>query len=281
MNRWVDLAAALLLLLGGMLSVLDSFLEDQYELVPLCLGLALLLLNHGRKQPLRYLYLTLLLVMLRVILKGDERFIPAEISLNDYILIILGFTASYSLPQYFWRLLLPLLSIFLPLSALLSHQIRLGPDKVEAFHSGTLSINQTSFLLGACLTLSLCFSWNSLNVHRSRALRALLTLFWLFINLITLFLIIDTQSRSGLGMPLIVFAGMLALAQRKSIKAGLEGLNQILAKRLPGKLGEISNLAIPLFGMTLMIAACTAAAKHIYANKENMVSDLHRLHLLK
>ena len=272
MTRWVDLVATLLLLFGGMLSALDSIVVDHYEMAPLAMGLALLLIHHGRRQPLRYLYLLLLLVLLRVILKGDERFLSSEITGNDYMLIVLGFAASYRLPAAFWRVLLPLFAIFIPLAALLSYLLRAGPETAERFNAGTLSINQTSFLLGCCLILSLCFLWNSATRKRESSLRWLLTISWSGLTLILLFLGNATGSRSGQALPLVMFVAMLTWAHRHQVWERV---------RIPRISSSIRGLGVKVLGAALMAAGAMAGLRAMYADPDTMVSDLHRLYLLR
>jgi hypothetical protein len=272
MTRWVDLVATLLLLFGGMLSALDSIVVDHYEMAPLAMGLALLLIHHGRRQPLRYLYLLLLLVLLRVILKGDERFLSSEITGNDYTLIVLGFAASYQLPAAFWRVQLPLFAIFIPLAALLSYLLRAGPETAERFNAGTLSINQTSFLLGCCLILSLCFLWNSATRKRESSLRWLLTISWSGLTLILLFLGNATGSRSGQALPLVMFVAMLTWAHRHQVWERV---------RIPRISSSIRGLGVKVLGAALMAAGAMAGLRAMYADPDTMVSDLHRLYLLR
>lgn len=271
MKRWADLIAALLLLLAGMLSVLDPILEDHYEMAPLAMGLALLLVNHGRRRPLRYLYLLLLVVLLRVILKGDERFLPAEITLTDYILIVLGFAASYRLPEAFWRAFLPLYAIFVPLAALISFLLRRGPEAAEPFDAGTLSINQTSFLLGTCLVLSLCFLWTAITTKRPLPLKWLLAISWTGLTVILLVLENATRSRSGLLIPILSVAAMVALAHRQQLA------NLIRIDLIPGRVA----LGVRVGAGALMAAGAAAGLGTMYSNRENLVSDLHRLYLLR
>ena len=285
MRRWVDMVAALLLVFGGTLSALDSFLEANYEMAPLTIGLALLLINHGSRHPLRYLYLMLLLVLLRIIMKGDERFLSAEITLSDYIVIILGFAASYQLPQSFWRAFLPLFAIFVPLASLLSYQIRPLSEAMEPFNAGTLSINQTSFLLGACLVLSLCFLWNSATAQRPALLRSLLTISWLMITLIIVFLEVRTASRAGQAIPLLTFAVMLALAHWHNIRQRLQQIldrgTSFLQPLAPKTAQRVVNVGFVAGGTGLLITLLGTWARKIYSDPENSLSDLHRVYLLR
>jgi len=285
MRPWVDMVAALLLVCSGILSALDSFLEANYEMATLPIGLALLLINHGSRQPLRYLYLILLLVLLRIILKGDERFLPAEITLGDYIMIILGFAASYHLPQSFWRVFLPLFAIFVPLASLLSYQIRPLSEAMEPFNAGTLSINQTSFLLGSCLVLSLCFLWNSATSQRPAQLRSLLTICWMMITLIIIFLEVRTASRAGQAIPLLTFAVMLALAHWHNIRQQLQRILGSIASFLqplaPKTAQRVVNIGFLAGGIGLLITLLGTWARKVYSDPENSLSDLHRVHLLR
>lgn len=283
--NWIDVGAALLILWSGMLSLLDDFLTHQYEMAPLVTGLALLLFNHGRRQPLRYFYLILLLLLLRVYLRGDERYLSAEITIFDYVLIVIGFAAAYRLSQAFWKLLLPLLAIFLPLAALLSLQLRPASEALERFNAGELSVNQTAFLLGACLTLSLCFLWNALTMPRFRGLRLLLSGFWLLISLLTLELVLNTGSRYGLGLPFVSLASGLVIADRCRLMGGMLWLSDRLQHRFGRLAGWISALISPrglwLLGVAALLAAAAGLAGIVYSNSRNVVSDVHRLYMLK
>ena len=73
-RKWIDLSAALLIVIAGLFSTLDSFLVNNHEMIPLMAGLAILFLNHSREEPLRLAYLLLLLLSMRIYLFGDERY---------------------------------------------------------------------------------------------------------------------------------------------------------------------------------------------------------------
>jgi len=283
--NWIDFGAALLILWSGMLSLLDDFLTHQYEMSPLVIGLALLLLNHGRRQPLRYFYLILLLLLLRVYLRGDERYLSAEITIFDYVLIVISFAAAYRLSRAFWKLLVPLLAIFLPLAALLSLQLRPASEALERFNAGELSVNQTAFLLGACLSLSLCFLWNALTMPRFRGLRLLLSGFWLLISLLTLELVLSTGSRYGLGLPFVCMAIGLVIADRSRLMGWMVRLSDRLQHRFRLLAGWISALISPLglwlLGLAALVAAGVGLGAIVYSNSRNVVSDLHRLYMLQ
>lgn len=281
----IDALAALLLVLAGMLSVLPSWLNEQLEMVPLVAGVALLLLNHLGRQPLRALYLLLLLLMLRLVLKGDERYLFAEISLADYAIIALVFAACHQLQRRFWSLLLNGLALLVPLAALVSHQLRRGAAALDRFNAPELSVNQTAFLLGACLTLSLCFLWEALRSRRPDRSRLLRGAMWLLISLLSLALLDSTRSRFGLGLPPLTVAAILALNQRHRLIGWLQNLSQPLLQAgrrlglpLPDWLGPLSLLLLPLL---LLLALALRVASTVYADPDNVLSDMHRLHLLR
>ncbi len=277
----IDASAVLLIVSSGMLSLMDSSLPNEYETAPLFIGLALLLVNHARQQPMRYLYLALLLLLPRVYLQGDERYLFSEISLFDYILIIIGFAASHRLALAFWRLLFSATALALPLACLVSHQIRSGPARLEAFNAGDLSINQTALLMGSCLTLSLCFLWNALAERR----QIRLTVVWFLASLLPLAMVLSTHSRFGLGLPLVATALVLVIADRHKLRFGLQRLSAA-TERGASQLGLPYSAAwgavgLKLAGLGLLASGASVLAMRIYSSPRNQVSDLHRLHMLK
>jgi hypothetical protein len=284
-RRWIDVSAAVLIVCSGVLCLLDSVLPHQYEMTPLLIGLALLLLNHAGQEPMRYLYLTLLLLSTRIYLQGDERYLWSEISLFDYILIILAFAASHRLPVAFWKLLFPAAAIALPLGGLISHQLRSGAAALDPFNAGTLSINQTAFLMGACLSLSLCCLWKAATGRRPIRLRLALSTFWALASLVPLALVISTGSRFGVGLGLLCPAIILAVADRDRLAGGWRWLQAAL-KPIASPLGRSlaapwSRLILKLTGLGLLAGGAAALALRIYANPQNQLSDMHRLHLLR
>lgn len=283
--HWIDTSAALLILCSGVLCLLPSVLPHQDEMAPLLIGLGLLLLNHSRQQPMRLLYLTLLLLLPRVYLQGDERYLFSEISLFDYILIALAFAASHRLPVAFWRVLFPGAAIALPLGGLISYQLKGGPALLEPFNAGTLSINQTALLMGACLTLSLCFLWGALTAPRPRRRRVGLSAVWTLATLVPLTLVLSTGSRFGVGLSLLSAAIILAVSERRRLGRGLQRLRAAL-ERGAAQLGlahaaQCSRLALKLTGLGLLAGGAVALAIRIYTNPLNQLSDMHRLYLLR
>lgn len=284
-RHWIDTSAAALIVCSGVLCLLQSVLPHAYEMAPLLIGLGLLLLNHARQQPMRILYLTLLLLMPRVYLQGDERYLFSEISLFDYILIAISFAASHRLPMAFWQRLLPAAAIALPLGCLITYQQRSGPALVEPFNAGSLSINQTALLMGACLSLSLCFLWDAVTARRPARRRIGLSALWSLASVLALAMVLSTHSRFGVGLSLLATAIILAVANQQRLHSGLQQLSSAL-ERGASHLGLAhpaawSRRILSLSGLGVLAATAAALAIRIYSNPLNQVSDVHRLYLLR
>ena len=275
---WSEGAGALLIVVAGMLCGLSFYQDHQHAMIPMVAGLAILLLGQGRKNPVKTAFLLLLLLSMRAYLQGDERYDSTEISIYDYIMTTIAYAATYAMRVDFWKLLLPLTGIFVPLSGCLALFLHITTTVGEIFAAGDLSINQTAFLFGACLTINLSLLWNGLSRKRVPSLRLTLSGFWLLLSLLTLFLISQTHSRSGLGMPLIAFLLVMLMAYGKTLARRLhQGLQRLFGH------GENHPARLLVAAIVLLILAGIAAQSliQVYSVQENQVSDLHRLHLLK
>ena len=273
-----DIIAAFLLLLAAMLSPLDPFLENQHEMIPLMAGLVLLLASHSKEQPIKIAYLVLLMLTMRIYLHSDERYGPDEITLSDYILLITAFAAAFRLKSGFWKLFFPLTAIYLPLAGCLSLFLHNLYTVNENFAAGNLSINQTAFLFGACLTLSLSFLCNAISQQRSWPQRSLLTVAWLLISMLTIFLLLQTQSRAGIGIPVVSLLLLLLVGHGKQINAAIDSRLSRWAPNLHPR-----RLRFLLMSLAVGLAATFAGTVlfKIYSSQQNRESDLHRLYLLR
>jgi O-antigen ligase len=274
----LDIIAAFLILLAAMLSPLDSFLENQHEMIPLMAGLLLLLASHSKEQPIKIAYLVLLMLTMRVYLHSDERYDSNEITLSDYVLLIAAFAASFRLKAGFWKLFYPLIAIYLPVAGCLALFLHNLYAVNENFAAGNLSINQTAFLFGACLTLSLSFLSNAISQQRAWPQRSLLAMAWLLISMLTIFLLLQTRSRAGLGIPIVSLLLILLVGHGKQINAAIDSrLSQWVPNLHPRR------LRLLLMAMTLGVIGTfigTVLFK-IYSIQQNRESDIHRLYLLR
>ncbi len=274
----LDLTAALLIVVGGGLSVLIPYQGNHHELIPMVAGLALLLVVHGKKQPIKIAYLALLLLAMRIYLFGDERNEGWEIVFGDYILVVISFAASYRLSSGFWKLFFPILSSFLPVAALATFLIH-GLKPGEVYYAvGDLSINQTSFLFGACLTISLCFLWNSIAKGRSSRRHLILVLGWLAVSGMNVILVLMTNSRSGLGLPFISFFMVLCLGHGRRL---LKSANAFFQHRFMFMSARRTKIALVALLLILALSLTFYVVAGIYSDYENQLSDLNRLYLLR
>ena len=272
----LDVIAAFLLLLAAMLSPLDSFRENQHEMVPLVAGLVLLLMSHSKEQPLKVAYLMLLMLAMRIYLHSDERYDSSEISLADYILLISSCAAGFGLKADFWKLFFPLIAIYTPLAGYLALYLHNLYTVNENFAAGNLSINQTAFLFGACLTLSLSFLCTAMSNKRVWPQRALLVMAWLFISMLDIFLILQTKSRAGLSIPFVSLLLVLLFGHGKQINTAVDSC---LSKWVPYP----RRWRLLLLGLTAGVSTTVAGTiiHNTYSVQQNRYSDLHRLYLLR
>ena len=90
-------------MLGGIVTTLGLFSSSKLALLPLMAGLIILLLRQLRAQPLEIGFLFLFVLSLRVYLVGNDRYLPEEISLSDYLLVLIAFVATAGRSLAFWQ----------------------------------------------------------------------------------------------------------------------------------------------------------------------------------
>jgi hypothetical protein len=211
----LERAGALLVVLGGVATVVDVLHADGMELLPLMLGLALLLLSAVRQQPLGLGFLLLLFLCLRMYLHGSGRYFSNELTLTDYSLVLIAFTASLGRHLQFWKFYLRLFAILIPLAGILSLGLDQSRLPGSSFTAGGLSSGQTVVLFGACLTVSLGFLWNSLVQARGKGAHGLGL--WLTTSLVNGILLQATLPWAGLCLPLMAVAAIVLLIARKTL----------------------------------------------------------------
>lgn len=285
-RSWIDAIGAALIVLAGLLATLDSFLEFEHEMIPLLLGLVLLLLNHARRSPIRLAYVLLLLLSMRLFLQGDERYFGWEITLSDYVMIVLAFVAGFRLPALFWRRLFGLSALLLPVTGGLSLSLQRAREPAERFHAGGLSVNQTAFLFGACLTLSLAFLVPALarlraggdgaQTPRGRAGTAVAL--WSAATLANGFLVLQTLSRAGLGIPVLSLVLVGLVIGRPHLLAALDAA---LLQRFPGRDPRRLRWFVGLGLLAVLLLVVVLVLRRVYADPENVLSDMNRLALLR
>ncbi len=274
----LDLTAALLIVVGGGLSVLIPYQGNHHELIPLVAGLALLLVVHAKEHPIKIAYLALLLLAMRIYIFGDERNEGWELVLGDYILVVISFAASYRLSSGFWKLFFPILSSCLPVAALATVLIHGWKSENLSYSIGDLSVNQTSFLFGTCLTISLCYLWNSIVAAWSSRRCPIQGLGWLAVSGMNAVLLLLTNSRSGLGIPIVSFFVVLSLGNgRRFIRSFSDWIEHRFSLRTTRK----TKVSLLLIILALVLSLTANAVWRIYSIPENQLSDLNRLYLLR
>jgi hypothetical protein len=209
------MAGVLLVVLGGVATVVDFLHADGMELLPLMAGLALLLLSAVRQQPLALGFLLLLLLCLRAYLYEGERYFSSELTLTDYSLVLISCTATLGRRLNFWNFYLRLFAVLIPLAGILSLGLDQSRLPGSLFTAGGLSSGQTVFLFGACLTVSLGFLCNRLMQARGRGVNGLGL--WLTTSLVSAILLQAVLPWAGLCLPLVAVAAIGLLIVRKTL----------------------------------------------------------------
>ena len=210
------MAGVLLVVLGGVATVVDSLHADGMELLPLMAGLTLLLLSAVRQQPLGLGFLLLLLLCLRAYIHGGERYFSTELTLTDYSLLLTSFAASLGRRLQFWKFYLSLFAVLIPLAGILSLGLNQWRLPGSFFIAGGLSSGQTVFLFGACLTVSLGFLWNRFFQAQGRGANGLGLGLWLTASLLSAILRQAALPWAGLCLPLLAVAGIGLLIARRT-----------------------------------------------------------------
>jgi hypothetical protein len=268
----------MLIVFAGMAAALDSFATNQLEMLPLVVGLILLLIKRSRKDPLSIGFLFLLFMSLRIYLHTDARYFPWEITLNDYILVLIAFVAAFRVKASEWKLFFTLFSIFVPLASVVSLQIHGAENPEETFTVGALSIQQTSFLIGTCFTISMSFLWNGLSQKRVAKQKFLVIAAWLLVSLLNGFLVVQTKSRAGLGLPMISVAAVVLAVSLPRLNRSVDAL--ILRFSSVRQVARI-KIGFALAVLSALGVAVWAFLAQTYASPENLSNDLHRLYLLR
>jgi hypothetical protein len=273
----LDFAGMALITLSGLLILFPSFLEFHHELIPLTLGLSCLLIQHSREAPIRVVYLWLFLLAMRIYLHSDERFFDWEIVLSDYLMIVVAFAATYRLSIRFWAWFLRVYALALPMGGMVSLLLFLFNQPDGPFEAGDLSINQTAFLFGTCLTIASCFLLRAFSAARSQEGKRSTLILWATSAVCSALLVLSTQSRAALGFPLIAILVILAFGERDRLSGWINHLNGFLFTTKSAR----TKSAISVLAIGAVVIALLLTMLLMYSNMSNTVSDTHRLYLLR
>ncbi len=273
----VDVFGIAMIILSGTVVLFPSFLEFNHELIPLVLGISFLLVGHSREEPIRIVYLWLFLLTMRIYLHSDERYLSWEIVLSDYIMIVVAFAASFRMAIRFWSWFFTLYAFAMPCAGLISLLYFLASQPDGPFDAGDLSINQTAFLFGSCLTIAGCFLWRQVFPSSPQERKASVIIPWAFAALISAVLVLSTQSRAAFGLPWIAILVILVTCERVRLLTWINQVNSSLFKDR----SEHTKAAMYIAAFTGMALSLVAVILLVYSNMDNMVSDVHRLHLLR
>lgn len=272
-----DILGISLIIVSGILTLFPSFLDFHHELIPLVLGISILLVKHSRNEPVLIAYLCLLLLSMRIYLHSDERYLDWEITLSDYIMIVVTFSAFYQMMLSLWAYFFTFYALAMPLAGMIALHIFLISQPEGPFQAGSLSINQTAFLFGGCLTISSSFLLRKAYSTSTHSKRVPVIILWTLSTFLSAFLVLSTQSRAAIGLPFIAIGVILFASRRSRLIALIDRIYSSLIKRK----NACQRYSVYVAAIMSVIAVLVTALSAIYSNTQNMVSDVHRLYLLK
>lgn len=238
--------AAGLILITVWSVVLGRAAPETMGMAPLLGALALLLLGTLRRDPLSGGWLVVLMLSLRIHLRGGDRYLSEEVALSDVLMVMIAFAAAFRASRVFWLTLQTLLSTLIPVAGVLSWKAHLG-TMGGAFAAGNLTAPQSALVFGLCLCFSLPRLWASLASppEHSPSQRALPLGLWGLSSLISAGLVLAS---GGVGNLLLVGVAVGAVA---------------IALRLPQKGGPAHG--IRALGFQAGLLACGAMAAIVLA----------------
>ncbi len=201
-------------MLGGIITTLGLFSSNKLALLPLMAGLILLLLRQLRAQPLEIGFLFLFVLSLRVYLVGNDRYLPQEISLSDYLLVLIAFVATAGRSLAFWQRFQALFAILLPLAGMISWLHPSSIDAQTSFQAGILSPQQTSLLFGFSLVIGLAYGLMAL-IEKPRR-RPLALAPWILTVVFSVSLILATGVGAGLLLSLVAITAVFSVLAARS-----------------------------------------------------------------
>lgn len=203
-----------LVMLGGIVTALGLFSSSKLALLPLMAGLIMLLLRQLRAQPLEIGFLFLFVLSLRVYLVGNDRYLPQEISLSDYLLVLIAFVATAGRALAFWQRFQALFAFLLPLAGMISWLHQSSIDAQIPFHAGILTAQQTSFLYGFSLGIGLAYGLMAL-IEKPRR-RPLALAPWLLTVVFSVTLILATGVGTGMLLSLVAITAVFSVLAARS-----------------------------------------------------------------
>jgi hypothetical protein len=141
-----------LILITTAASVLGLAKPESMGMAPLLAALVLLLVAGLQRDALSGGWLLLLLLTLRMTLRGSDRYLAEEISLIDYLLVMIAAAASFRCRRRFWREFQLLFAILIPVAGAFAWLLQ-EPRSGFPLAVGSLSAAQSSMLFGLCLAL--------------------------------------------------------------------------------------------------------------------------------
>ncbi len=226
-------------MLGGIVTTLGLFSSSKLALLPLMAGLIILLLRQLHAQPLEIGFLFLFVLSLRVYLVGNDRYLPEEISLSDYLLVLIAFVATAGRTLAFWQRFQALFAILLPLAGMISWLHQSSINAQTPFQAGILSPQQTSLLFGFSLCIGLAYGLMAL-IEKPRR-RPLALAPWILTVVFSVTLILATGVGAGLLLSLVAITAVFSVLAARSKGPGQKtaaleplmaatGMGSILAK---------------------------------------------------
>jgi hypothetical protein len=155
-DRWRTVTERLamgLILITTAASVLGLVGPGSMGMAPLIGALVLLLLGSLRREPHAGGLLLLLLLTLRMTLQGSDRYLAEEITLIDYLLVMIAAAATCRCSRNFWSEFQTLFASVIPVAGAWVWLLHDSPRFGVPLSFGSLSAAQASMLFGLALSL--------------------------------------------------------------------------------------------------------------------------------
>jgi hypothetical protein len=144
-----------LIVLNGIAVMLGMVRPESLGMAPLIGGLLLLLISRLEQQPLATGWLVLLLLSLRMTLRGGDRYLPLEITLSDGLLVLIAAAASFRAGLRVWETFQTLFCAAIPLAGIGAWILQAQSDHAGPLAAGSLTAAQSAMLFGLSLALAL------------------------------------------------------------------------------------------------------------------------------
>jgi hypothetical protein len=144
-----------LILLSGITLLLRMVQPESMGMAPLIGGVLLLLISRLPQQPLATGWLVLLLLNLRMTLRGGDLYLSREITLDDALMVLIAAASCFMVGLRFWAAFQTLFCTAIPAAGIGAWIQQVLSGSAGPLAAGSLTAAQSSMLFGLCLSLTL------------------------------------------------------------------------------------------------------------------------------